>query len=212
MNGIVIGAILLMIAVYLVIILLGLVNYIIKSYSIYVLASRRKISKAWLAWIPIASCWTVGSLADDYDLQHGIKRKWRVVLLTLNIVMWMFVVAFYVFAIGWTITNTYATLNPAAVPSQSLIIFLVAFYIGLFLVALAGTVLNACQTICVYKIFESTVPEKSVKYMILYLLIPIVGSVCLYRCRNKGYEAEESEAECYISAAEETVTTESDNY
>ena len=141
MNGAVIGAILLTIAVYLVIILLGLVNYIFKSYSLYTIAARRKISKAWLAWIPIVSCWTVGSLADDYDLKHGLKRKWRVVLLALNIVMWMFVVVFYVFAIGWTITNTYAALNPAAIPSQSLIIFLVAFYIGLFLVALAGTVL-----------------------------------------------------------------------
>ena len=31
-------------------------------------------------------------------------------------------------------------------------------------------------------------PEKSVKYLLLSLLVPVAKSICLLRCRNQGYE------------------------
>ena len=42
--------------------------------------------------------------------------------------------------------------------------------------------------VCLYKVFESTVPEKAIKYFLVSLLVPLGKSICLLRCRNQGYE------------------------
>ena len=43
------------------------------------------------------------------------------------------------------------------------------------------------KIICTFKLFESTVPEKAVKYLILSILVPLASPICLFRCRNQGY-------------------------
>lgn len=63
-------------------------------------------------------------------------------------------------------------------------------YALIIVVAIIASAKGFCQAICIYKIFESTVPEKSVKYMLLYLLVPLAGSICLLKCRNQGYSKE----------------------
>ena len=61
--------------------MVGIASYVMTSLSVYTIAKRREINNPWLAWIPVANYWIVGSIADDYDEKNGIKRKWRLHLL-----------------------------------------------------------------------------------------------------------------------------------
>lgn len=65
---------------------LGLLLYVLQAWSVYTIARRRGIRKPWLAWIPVAGVWTVGSIADQY--QYVVNRRVqssRKVLLGLTI-------------------------------------------------------------------------------------------------------------------------------
>ena len=52
---------------------IGVACYVLQALSLYSLAKRREINKPWLAWIPLANAWILGSLSDLY--QYVVKRK-----------------------------------------------------------------------------------------------------------------------------------------
>lgn len=184
--GAVIGAAIAMMVVYLLSFGLMLANYIMTSWGIYSIADRRQISNPWLAWLPIGNFWITGSIVDEYDGRNGIKRKWRMTLLILELVVIValilcFVVFFAgIFAIAFQSDFIETDLNDV------LGVF-IPIYITAILMALVASALQILNTICLYKIFESTVPEKSVKYILLSILVPLASAICLMICRNKGY-------------------------
>lgn len=60
--------------------------YVFNSIGIYTIANRRGIRNAWLAWIPVANCWIVGSISDQYQyLVKGKQTNRRKILLILSI-------------------------------------------------------------------------------------------------------------------------------
>lgn len=165
---------------YLIAITVGIADYVLKALALQSLAKRRNISKPWLAWIPIASVWTLGSIADEYDSKNGIKRKWR---LTLIIPILIILAAAIVFVSITTILSITTNLTDYY-PETAIFIFI---YISYLVILSAAMVYMACYTICLYKLYESTVPEKSVKYLLFTLLIPLGGAVCLMKSKDKGY-------------------------
>lgn len=172
--------------IYLLILGMGIASYVLTSLSLYKIANRRQIANPWLAWLPFGNYWIIGSIADNYDERNGMKRKWRVVFLTLSLIILAGFVIFYIvlfvalFSLG--LNSQYA--EPA---TSEMIGFFVAIYAGMFVAVLPATALSVCNMICIYKIFESTVPEKSVKYLLLSILVPFANAICLFKCRNKGY-------------------------
>lgn len=171
--------------VYVGIIGVCIADYIMSSLGLYRLASRRGIAKPWLAWIPVANAWTVGSIVDEYDETQGFSRKWRCALLTLNIIVVGAVILWYAAIIGFAFSqmdNMYS-MNMGA--------FLAVFipsYIIILGAALCAMALVACQSVCLFKVYESTVPEKALKYLILSMLVPLAEAICLLRCADKGYD------------------------
>lgn len=166
--------------IYLVLLMVCIADYVLKSLALYSVAKRRNISKPWLAWIPIASAWTLGSVADDYDFKNGINRKWRLTLiiplLITSAAMIIFLTTTTILAIATNFTSYY--------PDTAIYIFI---YISYLIILSVTMVYMACYTICLYKLYESTVPEKSVKYLIITLLIPLGGAICLMKSKDKGY-------------------------
>lgn len=181
-------AVLIILGVFLAIGVIGIIDYVLKSYSLYTLASRRQIPSPVLAWIPIASYWTLGSLADDYDQVKGFKRKWRVLLLLLSIfaicLYFAAYISLFVFVFALGIESGTGASEPEI--SEVLIPF-ITIYIFLLIAVLAIFLLNSLSTICYYKIFESTVPEKAVLYLCLTLTVPLAAGICLLKCKDKGY-------------------------
>ena len=41
--------------------LIGIATYVLSALGLYTIAKRRGLNHPWLAWIPVASAWTVGS-------------------------------------------------------------------------------------------------------------------------------------------------------
>ncbi len=167
-------------------------SYVLTSLSLHTLSRRRGIANPWLAWIPYGSYWIMGALAKDYDKKNGMNRKWDKILLTLSLIAAISFVIIYIVLLIFMFVNI-ATLEAAGdnVTSEmatEFIVPLVIIYAVLVIVMMLMMALQALVYICTYKIFESTVPEKSLKYFLLYMLVPFAGPICLFRCRNCGYE------------------------
>lgn len=180
------GVVAVMLLIYLLVFGIAVANYIMNSLGLYKIAERRQIPNPWMAWLPFTNDWLVGSIADDYDGRNGIKRKWRVVLLTLSILVVGGIVVMYVgmFISVFVFAFRFAYTEPAVSDILGLVIFL---YVSLFAVMFVAIAQSFFKVICIYKIFESTVPEKSVKYMLIYLLVPLGTGISLMLCRKKGY-------------------------
>lgn len=73
MNGLygVLPVIMSIIAVVLIIaLIIGIVCYVFMAIGLYSMAKNRKLDHAWLAWIPIAQSYVIGSLIND-DVSIG---------------------------------------------------------------------------------------------------------------------------------------------
>ena len=89
----------------LVALLIGLICYIVVSYSYMVMANNSGIENSWLAWIPLANIWIVGELVSE-----RLKNKGGLIYLLVtiaNIVISLFLpiigvlssIAFFIFTI-----------------------------------------------------------------------------------------------------------------
>ncbi|MBQ2667551.1 MAG: hypothetical protein IJF56_02845 [Clostridia bacterium] len=171
----------------------GIASYVLQALGLYTLADRRRLPNPWMAWIPYANYWLIGGIVDDYEATRGIKRKWRVVLLVLTLIVFASVILMYVFMFVFlfgtvmTVTSGAPYMDDEAVVA-SVLSTVLPMYLFMIPMALAATALQFCYMICIYKIYESTVPEKAVKYLLLSLLVPMAQSICLFKCRKKGYE------------------------
>ena len=172
----------------------GVASYVLQALGLYTLADRRRLPNPWMAWIPYANYWLIGGIVDDYEATRGIKRKWRVVLLVLALIVLACVILMYIFlfitifstAMDLSFADSFYMDEEAVITSVLGHVMLVyAFAIPM---ALAAQALQFCFMICIYKVYEYTVPEKAVKYLLLGLLVPMAQSICLFKCRKKGYE------------------------
>lgn len=67
--------------------LLGLGMYVLRAAGLHQLAKKRGIRCAWLAWVPIAGNWILGSISDQYQyVVKGRVKNNRFVLLILSVV------------------------------------------------------------------------------------------------------------------------------
>ena len=95
--------------------LLGILSYVLTALALYTIARRRGISNPWLAWLPVADTWLLGSLSDQYRyVARGQEKHKRIWLLALNIAMVLMMPLLVVFANlignigGWVVAHYYA--------------------------------------------------------------------------------------------------------
>lgn len=187
-ESISIYALLVLVFVYFILFAFGMASYVLTALSLQTIAKRRQIPNAWLAWIPIADYWIIGRIADDYDRRNGMNRKWGTLLLIFSLISIVSVFVIFGFIIFFIIVAAAnSSLYGTDIASSGMIITIILIYFILIAYILAITVLTCLCTICIFKIFESTVPEKAVKYLLLYILVPFAAPICLFKIRNKGY-------------------------
>ncbi len=176
---------LIILAFYFAAFALSIAQYIITSYSIYTIAKRRLIENAFLAFIPYGNYWILGSIADDYDGKSGFNYNWRKLLIIFPIVicaaMFLFFIIFSA-AFIFIESTMYSHLNYGVM--FAIIISVFIMYILILLFAVAFMII---EWICIYKVFESTVPEKAIKYLLISMIVPFGYPICLLRCKDKGY-------------------------
>lgn len=181
-----VGLVVFFIVLYIVLFAGVIVNYILTSLSLHTIAKRRLISKPWLAWIPVASVWTVGSIADDYDARMNINRKWRVVLLTLTLVFYAVFMIMYIamFVMVFSFVMEHQIVSPLP---EEVVAFVIPISLFVTVISVVGMALSICTYICMFKIFESTVSHKALKYFLLSMFVPFASAICLFLSRNQGY-------------------------
>ena len=179
-----------MLFIYLIIGAIALVNYILTSIALYTIGSRRLIKNSWLSWLPIGRDWVLGKIAEEYDGKNGINRCWGKIMLTLSAIANLGIAVFFVFYIifafvGIGLASTGANMDEymlsAGIPM--LLLFVVVYIAAIICLA----ALQILSYICYFKLYESTVPEKAVKYLLISLLVPLGMPICLYRAKDQGY-------------------------
>ena len=181
-----------------------LADYIMSSLGLMRLAKRRNIPSPWLSWIPVASSWITGSLVDEYDFRNGFSRGWK------HWLLWSTTAAI-VSLIWYTVESiTVEELMQHYYNSAHIGIIALRLFICLIVLIIAGSITNGLNYVCMFKIYESTVPEKALKYFLISLLVPLGQPICLLLCSGKGYDcAEEDDEEIQVEIFEiPTETTE----
>ena len=65
---------------------MGIAAYVLTALAYYTVANRRGLKNAWLAWIPVANLWLLGSISDQYRyVVKGEYKSKRKILLGLGI-------------------------------------------------------------------------------------------------------------------------------
>lgn len=181
---------------------IGILTYVLQALALYTIADRRGIKNPWLAWVPVASVWILGSISDQY--RYVTKREvknMRKVLLGLNIATSVFALIFFVILIGVAAefvlsSSDFVTgILPGSNTSDiDKLLEAVTDNIGILLgscFALIGFGIASaiCSWIAMYDLFLSCEPANATVYMVISVVGGFVvnGIQCIFLmlCRNK---------------------------
>lgn len=159
----------------------GVVCYVLRSMALYTIAQRRQIRNAWLAWVPVLSCWILGSLSDQYRYvvkgQIKAKRKW---LIGLNIAKLILGTAAFILAL--------LALGDALHYGDFAQPFLKSLFRTLIFglpVACIGVAVTVIRFMALYDVYMSLEPENAILFLVLSILIKIVEPFFLFFSREK---------------------------
>lgn len=170
--------------------LVSLVLYLLLAFGLYTIAQRRQIERAWLAFIPIANVWILGSISDHFQYaQNGTVRSRRKLLVTLEIIKCLLciVFAFSLVGIFVQVIVNYGYFESLA-PTEALAMLLQQILptIGLgSLAAIVSLIAAIFQWICYYQLFASCTPDNKVLFIVLGIIFSFLMPIFVFVCRNK---------------------------
>ena len=164
----------------------GILSYVLTSLGSYTIASRRGIKNAWLAWIPLGSSWILGSISDHYQAAKGKTKRKRVVLLTLEIIL--YVVLFMVMGSFFSMIFQMISFGDATITDQQAMEMMGSMgsvFVGYFAMLGIAIAQLVVYYFCLYDLYNSCRPENSVLYLVLSILIGVVTPFLIFSCRKK---------------------------
>lgn len=176
--------------IYLFVILLAMgwsiISYIFSSLGLYTIAKRRELNHPWMAWVPVLSLWTLGSVSDQYQYvtqgKNKNKRKW---LIGLYIA---YFVVFIIFYIGFIVFAVIASSSVDAAESEMVgaaVGFVIAFIVGWLV--LMGTIIAMAviRYIALYDLYKSCNPGNATLFLVLSILVSVTEPFLVFACRKK---------------------------
>lgn len=176
--------------------MVDLAIYIFTALSLYTIARRRGITKAWLAWIPFINVWAIGCISDQYqEAENGKRTRRRSTLLCLNIVRYiltaMLVVA-ALLALGEIFlmilkgVGSAEALSAAIMKRLSEALPLFAFIGLLSLPLLVVSIFYlVLYFMSLHDIYKSCDPDAATLFTVLSIFFNILPPVFLFLCRDK---------------------------
>ncbi len=166
--------------------LFGIAAYVLTALAIYTIARRRGLRNPWLAWVPVANVWLLGSLSDQYQYvvrgENKSKRKW---LLGLSILRCALTTAVVVLGLGmvFTVLTGYYRYESELVASiWGQVIALAGLSLPLAGVSIAYAVISF---MALYDVYKSLDPANCVLFLVLSVLFGITKPFFLFFNRNK---------------------------
>lgn len=167
---------------------ISLVMYIFQAVGVYTIAKRRGIKHAWLAWIPVASYWAVGCIADQYRyVAKGQVKNRRTIMLTLAIIS----------AVLSGVTSVISGAGISALLEQMLreggqitqgVVAGGAFGVSALLSLVSSGVSIALLVfwfISLYDLYTSCDPKNNVVFLVLGILFSFLNAFFIFANRNK---------------------------
>ena len=152
--------------------LLSLAIYVFTALALYTMARRRGIAAPWLAWIPVANLWLLGSLSDQYRyLTWGQVKHKRVVLLVLEIVTG---------ALSGALVGCAVWVFAANGSTASLVTLLAA----VLLTGGTAIALGVVKLMALYDVYASCDPQNAALYLVLSIFFRFLKPVFLFVSRN----------------------------
>lgn len=168
--------------------LISIAVYVFTALGLYTLAQRRGLRHPWLAWIPVANVWILGSLSDQYRyVVRGQVRSKRKVLLTLNIISAVMGVVMGVVIMAAVIRCVFslqAGASETAIMNSIMgsVMGVLAMCVPLAGVSIASAVL---KYMALYDIYTSCDPANNTVYLVLSILFSFTQAIFLFLCRNR---------------------------
>lgn len=156
----------------------GLVLAILFCVGIHSIARRRWIRSSWLAWVPIANLWVLGSLSDQYQylVRGKIKaRRWGLILLAILTILLYLAGAYCVYLSVYK-----SPVEAAAFSLPMLLAFVLVVFLG---AAVVTTVVQ--MYICCYNLFCSCDPDNRKLFLALSILFPAALPMILFGIRKQ---------------------------
>ena len=168
-----------MIFLLIALIVMIFLDYIFSSIAIFRMMEKQNIDYPFLAWIPIARYYALGSLHDSIKRQESKDPYFRFILLacvlaqTISVayVMAVIIPAFSQLIQSFTSNNAYPYISQMASSAQTQ--FLGWMELAVHIASIAYTVI---YLICLNVIFKRYAPEKQSYFVcsIIFTLIPVV--------------------------------------
>lgn len=168
--------------------LLSIASYVLTALALYAIARRRGLKKPWLAWIPVADSWLLGSLSDQYRyVVKGECKAKRKVLLFFRILasyLWVSLIVLLLRlcfrAFGGVMQGTIPDILIRQILHQAANLLIVV--LPLIGISIAYAVL---RYMALYDVFKSLDPENCTLFLVLSILFGITEPFFLFFSRNK---------------------------
>ena len=119
----------------------ALVFYILQAVGLYRMSKNRGYQYPWLAFIPVASGYVLGGIADNINVCYGRRSNWRVWLAILSGVSLASTVLSALLSINW-LYNMLETVFSGYFDEYYLINSMVSYYGPLFLLLMLGSLVG----------------------------------------------------------------------
>lgn len=164
--------------------LVSIAIYVFTALSLYTIARRRGIACPWLAWVPVANLWLMGSLSDQYRyLTQGQIRHKRI-----SLPVWK--------GTGWVLTGGIVGGVIAAFAGAGVGAILTVLCLALAVVCVA-IVYVVLYFMALYDVYASCDPQNAAVYLVLSIFFRFLVPVFLFLSRNleKGMPPRKETAE-----------------
>lgn len=162
--------------------------YVLTSLGLYTMAKSRGITKPWLAWIPVANLWLIGSLSDQYRyvVRSQIRNK-RMILLVLRIAALILASVVSGLAGGVIRVLSMGFMNHISVPMLNEMLTRQGLVLLFWVLPLmiVGTIEKILEYMALFDIYESCDPENSVVYLVFSIFFGVTKPFFLFFNRNR---------------------------
>lgn len=162
--------------------------YLLTTFSLFVIAKRRRIWRPWLAFLPFGSIWILGCISDQYQYaRHGLQKKRRTLLVVLELLCLILCIALCLSTIS-AYQQLMDELDKIYRFSDLIAEAIEALEGATILAILSGCALLTCgiaKWCCCYRLFASCDPDNKFVYLIFGLIFPWLVAVFLFLCRKK---------------------------
>ncbi len=168
--------------------LFSIALYVLSSLGLYTIAQRRGLNSPWLAWIPVARVWLLGSLSDQYRYvtrrQTSSRRKILLVLDLISLVLKVIIVVCLISLVGQAIAAVVAFYSEEQLLSTlfSTLIGLLGLLVPLAAVSIAYTII---RFMALYDVYKSLDPSNCTLFLVLSILFPVTEPFFLLCNRKK---------------------------